>query len=362
MSGGGTAGHVFPALAVAELLRADGDDVRFVGSSTGQEASLVPAAGFGFVPVRVASAQTRVSLHTVRALWLSLTGARQVRPLVRSADVVVGIGGYASAPAIIAARLAGTPIVLIEPNAVPGIVNRFAARWARAIATTFEATTDRLETRGRIVRTGNPVRARIASVSADRGPRREEGLAAFALEPDRRTVVVLGGSQGARQLDRIVAGAMAALAGRRDLQLVVSAGAANVADVAPAAASAEAVLVRVEAFIERVDLALAVADIAVARAGSGTVSELAVCGVPSILVPYPHATEDHQTANARELADAGGAEVVAEADLTSAALVERIDGLLGDGARLDGMRAAMERWSSPDAGERIAALVREVAA
>jgi UDP-N-acetylglucosamine--N-acetylmuramyl-(pentapeptide) pyrophosphoryl-undecaprenol N-acetylglucosamine transferase len=362
MSGGGTAGHVFPALAVAELLRADGHDVRFVGSSTGQEASLVPAASFEFVPVRVASAQTRVSLHTLRALWLTLASARRVRPLVRSADVVVGIGGYASAPAIVAARLSGTPIVLVEQNAVPGLVNRIAARWARAVATTFEATTDRLSTRARIVRTGNPVRAAIASVRADRGTRRTEAIAAFELDPTRRTVVVLGGSLGARQLDRIVIGAIAALAGRGDLQLVVSAGASNVAEVEPAAAAADAVLVRVEAFIERVDLALAVADLAVARAGSGTVSELAVCGVPSILVPYPHATEDHQTANARELAEAGGAEVVAEADLTADALVERIDRLLDDGERLDAMRAAMVRWSSPEAGERIAALVREVAA
>jgi UDP-N-acetylglucosamine--N-acetylmuramyl-(pentapeptide) pyrophosphoryl-undecaprenol N-acetylglucosamine transferase len=362
MAGGGTAGHVFPAVAVAERLRAAGHDVRFVGSSEGQEAALVPAAGFPFVPLRVASAQTRVSLHAAKALWLSLAAARAVRPLVRSCDVVVGIGGYASAPAIIAARRTRTPLVVIEQNAVPGVVNRWAARRARVVATTFAAAADRLPAGTRIERTGNPIRRAIGEVAAAHDERRDEALRAFDLDGDRRTVSVLGGSQGARTLDRIVAGAIGELRNRGDLQLLVATGPAHVEEVAPAARASGDLLVRVVGFIDRVDLALAVSDLAVARAGSGTLAELSACGVPSILVPYPHATEHHQDANAREVERAGGAEVALEPTLGPAALAARISSLMADDARRAQMREAMLGWSRPDADERIAALVLEAAA
>ncbi|MDH4111269.1 MAG: undecaprenyldiphospho-muramoylpentapeptide beta-N-acetylglucosaminyltransferase [Actinomycetota bacterium] len=362
MSGGGTAGHVFPALAVAERLREAGHDVRFVGSASGQEASLVPAEGFVFVPVRVSSAQTRFSMHTAKAVWMSLAASRAVRSLVRSADVVVGIGGYASAPAILAARRSRTPIALIEQNAVPGVVNRFAARWARVVATTFEATAERLPRSTRVVRTGNPIRREIAEVAEQRGERRTDGLRVFDLEEGRVTVSVFGGSQGALQLDRTVAAAVADLADRADLQLLVATGPDHVDVLAPAVEVAGELLVRVEAFIERMDLALAVSDLAVARAGSGTVSELAAVGVPSILVPYPHATEQHQTANAREVERAGGADVVLESALSPGGFVERITALARDGARRSAMRDAMLSWSRPEADAAIAELVVEAAA
>lgn len=358
MSGGGTAGHVFPALAVAERLREDGHDVVFAGSAAGQEASLVPRAGFPFTPLRVSSAQARLSPRAVRAVLRSLSAARTVRPLVRATSVVVGIGGYASAPALLAARRSHVPIVLIEQNAVPGVVNRIAARSALAVATTFGATEHRLPTGVRIVRAGNPVRRSIAQVESSRAARRAEGFALFELAADRPTVLVLGGSLGARQLDRTVSGAIAEL-GDRDLQLLVAAGPAHVGEIARPPGG---VPLRVFGFIERMDLALAIADVAVARAGSGTIAELAACGIPSILVPYPHATENHQEANAREIEEAGGAEVALEAQLTSRTLVERLDGLLGDAARRQEMRDAMLRWARPEADREIADLVQACAA
>lgn len=362
MSGGGTAGHVFPAVAVAERLREAGHEVRFVGSARGQEASLVPAGGFPFTSVRVASAQTRLSLHTLRALYLALAAARAVRPLVRSADVVVGIGGYASAPAILAARRSGTPIVLIEQNGVPGVVNRIAARWASVVATTFEATAGRLPPSTRVVRTGNPIRRQITEVASDRDERRTQALREFQLDGERLTVSVLGGSQGARRLDQLVAATIGELRDRSDLQLLVATGPDHVEEVAPAAGSAGQLLVRVVGFIERMDLALAVTDLAVARSGSGTLSELAACGVPSIFVPYPHATENHQEANARELERAGAADVMLEPAMSGALLGERIAVLLADEPRRASMTTAMLRWASPDADRSIADLVMEVAA
>ena len=362
MAGGGTAGHVFPAIAVADRLREAGHEVRFVGSGSGQEASLVPVAGYRFDAVPVESAQTRISLRSARALWRSLRAAGTVYPLVRAADVVVGIGGYASAPAILAARAARRPVVLIEQNSVPGIVNRVAARWARVVATTFESTAARLPTRTRVVRTGNPLRRSVAEVASHTTDRRAEGLDAFELRADRRTVSVFGGSQGALHLDRIVAEAIEPLCRRADLQLLVAAGPGREVELELAASRSGDLLVRVVGFIDRMDLALAVTDLAVSRAGSGHLAELSACGVASILVPYPHATEHHQEANARELERAGAAEVVLEHDLSPAVLAERIASALGDEERLRSMSQAARAWARPDADERIAALVRVVAA
>jgi UDP-N-acetylglucosamine--N-acetylmuramyl-(pentapeptide) pyrophosphoryl-undecaprenol N-acetylglucosamine transferase len=362
MAGGGTAGHVFPAIAVADRLREKGHEVRFVGSGSGQEASLVPAAGYRFEAVRVESAQRRLSVRSARALWRSVRAARAVRPLIRSADVVVGIGGYASAPAILAARMSRRPIVLIEQNSVPGVVNRVGARWARAVATTFEATAARLPAQTRVVRTGNPIRESVAEVATNGAALRRDAVDAFDLRAERRTVSVFGGSQGALHLDRTVAAAIEPLRRRADLQILVAAGPGREKEVVAAPESSGELLVRVVGFIERMDLALAVTDLAVSRAGAGHLAELSACGVPAILVPYPHATEHHQEANARELERAGAAEVLLEADMTPARLAERVTAVLGDEVRLRSMGDAARAWARPDADERIAELVMEAAA
>lgn len=368
LAGGGTAGHVFPALAVAEILRDRGAEATFVGAARGQEARLVPAAGFPFLPVEVRSAQSRMSPGSVGALVMALRGSRFVRPVVAAADVAVGIGGYASAPAVLAARRTRTPLVLIEQNSVPGAVNRIGARWAWAVATTFAATADRLPSDARVVRTGNPVRPAILAVPERRADLRAEACAAFGLEPGRRTVVVLGGSQGALHLDQAIAEAVAVLIDRRDLQILVATGPAHL-DVLRSAATPTGspgdpsrVLVRAVGFVERMDLALAVADLAVTRAGSGHVAELAVTGLPSILVPYPHATEDHQTSNARELVDAGAAELLPDAALSSERLADAILSVMQDHRRRSSMAAAAAGWAMPDAAVSIADLVEEAAA
>ena len=362
IAGGGTAGHVFPALALAERLAAEGAHVTFVGSSAGQEARLVPDRGYAFFPLRVASAQTRVSLGTAKALWLTLRGARILRPLVGRADVVVGIGGYASAPAILAARRTKTPLVLVEQNSVPGIVNRVGSRWAAAVAVTFSDTASQLHHGVRVERTGNPVRADILAVPTDRARIVTEAREVFGLDADRRTVAVFGGSQGALHLDEVLAAALPLLRGRADLQLLVAAGPAHEDVVRSAVPSAGTVPVRVYGFIDRMDLALGVADLAVTRAGSGHIAELAVCGIPAILVPYPHATENHQDANARELERSGAAKVLSDQGLSPEALAQAILDLMDDHAARSGMAQAMLKWARPDAAERLAALVTEVAA
>ena len=362
IAGGGTAGHVFPALALADRLKAQGAAVTFVGSAAGPEAGFVPQAGYPFQALRVASAQTRLSLGAVKALWFALAGARAIRPLIAQSDVVVGIGGYASAPALLAARRTKTPVVLIELNSVPGMVNRIASRWASAVAVVFSDTAERLHRGVRVERTGNPVRVAIVRVPANRERLAAEARELFGLATDRRTVVVFGGSLGALHLDQIIAGVIPLLRDRTDLQLLVATGSAHVDVVRAALADAGDLPVRVFGFIDRMDLALAVADLAVTRAGSGHIAELAVCGVPAIFVPYPHATENHQEANARELERSGAATVLLDPGLSSEALAEAILVLMDDDVARAAMARAIQAWGKPDAVDRLAALVAQVAA
>lgn len=361
LTGGGTAGHVFPALAVAgELRDSHGASVTFIGATDGQEARLVPDAGFPFLGLRVRSAQSRLSPATLGAVALAFRGARACRGTVANADVVVSIGGFASASAVLAARRTRRPLVLMEPNSVPGAVNRIAARWADVVATTFAATERRLPAGVRVERTGNPIRPQIAAVATDRARLRVEAARAFDLREDRTTVLVVGGSQGARHLDEVLAQSLPALADRTDVQILVSTGPANLDIVGGAVDTGVPLLVRAVPFIERMDRALAIADLAVSRAGA-SVAELAACGLASILVPYPHATENHQEANALEMVAAGAATMLRDADLSSSTLTAGILDLVDDERTRAAMGAAATAWARPDAAGRIAALAVEVA-
>ncbi|HEY7667450.1 MAG TPA: undecaprenyldiphospho-muramoylpentapeptide beta-N-acetylglucosaminyltransferase [Actinomycetota bacterium] len=360
VAGGGTAGHVFPAVALAERLREDGHEVGFVGSPDGQEARLVPAAGFPFHAVRAQKMVRTASIRTVGAPVVALRSVRDARPFVRGARVVVGVGGYVSAPAVLAARRAGAKVVLHEQNAIPGLANRLLSRRAEVVALSFADAGSRFPRRTRSVVTGNPVRTAIAAVPEGRPALIAEARASLDLEPGRTTVCVFGGSQGAQALDRLVAGAADALAGRADLQLLVLTGPANLELLRPAVERDGPLRVRAVGFLERIELALAVADLAVSRGGSGHLAELTVCGVPAIVVPYPHATENHQEANARELERAGAVEVAVEASLTPAGLARRIERLADDADRRAGMRRLAIAWAKPDADRRLADVVEEV--
>jgi UDP-N-acetylglucosamine--N-acetylmuramyl-(pentapeptide) pyrophosphoryl-undecaprenol N-acetylglucosamine transferase len=348
---------VFPAVALAERLREDGHGVSFVGSPDGQEARLVPAAGFTFHAVRAQKMVRTASLRTAMAPVVALRSVRDARPFVRGADVVVGVGGYVSAPAVLAARRAGARVVLHEQNAIPGLANRLLSRRADVVALSFADASTRLPRRARTVVTGNPVRAAIVAVPDRREALAEEARSELGLERARVTVCVFGGSQGARALDRLVVEAADALSRRADLQLLVLTGSANEELLRPAVERERALRVRAVGFLDRIDLALAVADLAVSRGGSGHLAELTVCGVPAIVVPYPHATENHQEANARELERAGAVEVALEGTLTAAELAGRIERLADDPGRRTAMSAAAGAWAKPDADRRLAAVV-----
>jgi UDP-N-acetylglucosamine--N-acetylmuramyl-(pentapeptide) pyrophosphoryl-undecaprenol N-acetylglucosamine transferase len=363
LAGGGTAGHVFPAIALAERLQGrHGVTVEFVGSAQGQEARLVPIAGFAFHGIAAQQMPRTVSAEALRAPFTALVSVRACRPIVARADVVVGMGGYASLPAVLAARWMKKPLVLHEQNAVPGIVNRLAARWATTVAVSFVDAIPRFASRSnRTVVTGNPVREQILRVPEHREALAKEACAELDLDPGVPTVLVAGGSLGALALDRLVAEAILVLEGRADLQVLALTGPGHLADIQSVASSVTAPRVRALEFLDRMELGYAVADLALARAGAGGVSELAVCGVPSLLVPYPHATANHQEANARELERSGAAAVTLESSLTPRVLASSLTSLLADEEARRRMSAAGLAWARPDAAAHLARVVVEAA-
>lgn len=361
IAAGGTGGHVFPALALAERLTGEhGADVRFVGSPNGQEATRIPAAGYTFHAVEALPFYREISWRAAKAPWVALRSMARCRPWVEGADVAVGLGGYVSVPPMLAARRARVRSVLHEPNAVPGLATRLLARSAAAVAIAFEDARTRLPRHARVELTGYPIREDVVGEPAHRAALAEEARVVLDLDAARRTVLVIGGSQGAEHLNEVVTGAVALLEDRTDVQLVVLTGPERATQSLPSLAGDGGVLVRAIPFLDRMELVYAAADLVVARAGATTLAELAVCGIPSILVPYPYATENHQEANAREFERAGAAEVVLDGALTPRVFADRVSALLGDQDRLDRMGGCARARAKPDAAERFARLIVEV--
>ena len=356
VAGGGTAGHVFPALALANRLVAEGHEVRFAGTAQGQEARLVPEAGFAFETIRARPLVRAVSVRAVTAPLVALRAVGECRPLVEAADVVVGMGGYVSVPVALAALRSRRPLVLHEQNAVPGLANRILSRPARAVALSFAEAVRSFPARSRIAVTGNPVREPILAVQEDRKRLAKEARSELGLDEGRQTLVVFGGSQGALHLNRAIVGAVGFL-DRDDLQVVLLTGPAHVESIARALPAKPRVPVHVRGFLERMELAYAVADLVVARAGATTIAEIAVCAVPSILIPYPYATGRHQEANARALQRAGGAWMVLDDTLDGPVLAESVGRLLDQPERSREMGERARAWSRPDAAEALARVV-----
>jgi UDP-N-acetylglucosamine--N-acetylmuramyl-(pentapeptide) pyrophosphoryl-undecaprenol N-acetylglucosamine transferase len=360
VAGGGTAGHVFPALALAAELRSDGHEVRFAGTAAGQENLLVREAGFPFVAVEARPLERKVSVRAVTAPFAAMRSVKTCRPLVEAADVVVGMGGYVSVPVALAALRSRRPLVLHEQNAVPGLANRTFARPARTVALAFAEARRALPRRTHTLVTGNPVRPQILAVPAERDRLAKEAFEELDLETGRRTVVVFGGSQGALHINRAVAAALPTM-DPADLQMLLLTGPAHV-DAVRSSLPDAGPPVRVVGFLERMELAYAVADVVIARAGAMTIAEVTVCGLPSVLIPYPYATGRHQEANARALQRAGGATMVLDDELDGGILTERIAWLLGDDERRREMAERASAWSRPNAARALADAVTEAGA
>lgn len=359
IAGGGTAGHLLPGLAVAEELVARGHprrSIHFVGAARGIEAQVVPAAGFEVTLLPGRGIQRRLSVESLRAVWGLLRGAVTAIGLMRrrSPQVVVVLGGYAAAACAAAAVLWRVPIVVMDQNARAGAVNRLAARFASACAVPFAGTD-----LPRAVVTGNPVRAEVASRATQRDPlaaRRELGL-----PTDRHLLAVFAGSLGARRLNDSVAAAVeGAWADRDDLAVHHVVGAREWEERGlqrDREVPDHGVVHNPVRYEDRMELVLDAADLVLCRSGGTTVAELAVMGTPSVLVPLPIATRDHQRANAVELLDAGAAVLVPDDELDAPRLVAEVDAVLADPVRLATMATAARSLGRPGAAAAVADLV-----
>jgi len=346
IAAGGTAGHVVPALAVADALRAEGAQVAFIGGSRA-EAQLVPAAGFELHALAVEGLSRTSPVRAARALGLAALAAPRARALLGklAPGAVMGAGGYVAGPVGLAALSRRVPLVLTEADSHLGVTNRLLAPFARRVCLAFPIA-GRDEPRYRV--TGRP----IPAFAHDRAQARRR----FGIEPDATCVLVFGGSLGARSINLAAIDAFADqpfrvlhVCGRRDHPELTARALRDGYDL------------REYLDLEEFADALAAADLALARSG-GSVFEIAAHGLPAILVPYPHASGNHQQANARWMADAGAAVVIADAQLSAPSLREAVAALLGDRERLAAMAAAAESLARPDAAREVAQELLEAAA
>lgn len=346
---GGTGGHIFPALAVAEVLRARAVPVVWLGTRTGLEARVVPAARIPMDWLDVGGLRGKGAGGWLRAPWTLTRALRQAMRALRARRPrsVLGMGGYVAGPGGVAARLLGIPLVVHEQNSVPGLTNKLLARIARRVLTGFDGALGQ-----RSVFVGNPVREAIAALpDPDQRYRGRE---------DALRLLVLGGSLGARALNETVPAALATLPVESRPEIRHQAGSRTL-DLAREHYARHAVTADVSAFIDDMAEAYAWADLVICRAGALTVAELAAAGVPAVFVPFPHAVDDHQTTNARYLADADAARVIQESALSPAVLGRLLAELLAGRAELLAMARRARALGRPDAAARVADVCLEVA-
>lgn len=353
LAGGGTAGHVEPALATADALRRSDPTSQLVllGTERGLETRLVPERGYELALIPPVPLPRRPTPELARLPWRIRKAVREVQGVLRShrADVLAGFGGYVALPAYLAARRARVPIVVHEANARPGLANRVGARLTPYVASAAPEST----LRG-AEHVGMPLRRAIATL--DRPALRGEARAYFGLAPDRPTLLVFGGSQGARRLNAAVAGAAPALAAA-GVQVLHAVGGGNEGDAPSPAGDLPYVVVP---YIDRMDLAYAAVDLALCRSGAMTCAELTAVGLPAVYVPLPHGNGE-QRLNAAPLVQAGAGLIVDDAGLTPAWVREHLPSLLTDGERLAVMGKAAARLGRPDADERLVAMIRQAA-
>ncbi len=359
VTGGGTGGHVYPGIAVAETLRELEPDaeILFVGGRDGLEATAVPQAGFEFVAVPARGLVGKKLTAVPAAIWSAVRGLLASLGIMRSfdPDVVFATGGYVSASVALAAKAARKPLLLHEQNSVPGLTNRLLSRIADEVHLNVPTARKFFPKRRHLRLSGNPIRPGLLQSGSP-----FEARESFGLAPDRPTVLVMGGSQGARSINRAVVGAVPRLVARSPMQFLIQTGRRDhrwVSRKLRQLGSRAVVL----PFIEEMGRAYAAADLVVARAGAMTLAELSTCGKASILVPYPHAAYNHQEENARVFVDAGAAVMILDADLDSLRLARTIARLMGSPRRLRRLSSNALLMGRPDAARKIAGRIRAYA-
>lgn len=352
ISGGGTGGHIFPAVSIANAIRQiDPDvDILFVGAEGRMEMEKVPTAGYKIVGLPVVGFQRTLSLQNLTfffKLYKSINKAKKVLNDFRP-DVVVGVGGYASGPMLRSAQKKDIPTLIQEQNSYAGVTNKLLATKAKVICVAYEGM-ERYFPREKIILTGNPVRQDLVNLES----KREEARRYFDIPEGKKVMLVLGGSLGARTINRSIIRYMPDLAVRQDLVVIWQTGKLYYIDLKQELSAYDSRNIRLFDFITRMDLAFSAADIIISRAGAGTISELCLVGKPAILVPSPNVAEDHQTKNALSLVNRDAAMMISDVKAQEELVILALE-LINDESKRKKLSENITRLALPDAAKEIA--------
>jgi UDP-N-acetylglucosamine--N-acetylmuramyl-(pentapeptide) pyrophosphoryl-undecaprenol N-acetylglucosamine transferase len=358
LAGGGTGGHIYPGIAVAEELRRRNprNEILFVGSARGIEAKLVPEAGFAIELLPVTGFPRKPGPGQLAALFRFLVSlVRVARLLLRwKPDVVLGTGGYVSGPAVLVAVFFRVPTLIQEQNSIPGITNRLLGNLVREVHINFSESRAYFRKKANLRLTGNPIRMRPVGGGTARTYER------FRLDENRKTVFVFGGSLGAHSINRALLDALPRFDESDQLQIIIQTGTEDY-DMVLSAVRRGRIQVTVRSYLPKIEEAYGIADLVVSRAGAMTLSEITAFGLPAVLVPYPHAVYNHQVVNARALVSKGAAEMILDSELSGETLAATIRRLLKDPARLRSMSQNARSLARHDARERIAMAIERLA-
>ena len=365
LTGGGTGGHIYPALTLAEALKEQRPEAEFiyVGRATGLEAEVVAKSGMAYAAIESGGIAGLGAAARLSGAWRAMRGVFQARRIMRlwQPDVAIGCGGYVSGPVLLGARLAGVPALVLEADINPGMASRIAGRWAAGVFVSYAAARPYFPAQTPVFALGMPVRRAVLAVS------REQGRAAFGYGPEERVVLIFGGSGGAKAIHAASVAAARHLLSQPQVRVLHAAGLRYYEQVRADYAAAGIDLdkpgqLQLVPYIHNMPEALAAADVAVTRAGMTTLAELTARGVPAVVIPSPNVARNHQEANARLLAEAGAAVLLREADLSGEGLAAAVLGLLGDPAALAAMAAASRGLGRPEAAQAIAAQILSIVA
>lgn len=363
VSGGGTGGHIYPALTLIRTLQQKVDklEVLYVGTHAGLEADIIPKEGIPFATVDLQGFKRSLSPENLLRAARAIKGVGKAMGIVRKfqPDVVVGTGGYVCGPVLMAASLLRIPSLIQEQNVIPGITNKILSKFVNKIATGYQEANGAFPA-NKVVFTGNPIRQEVMA------QRQEADYEAFDLHPGTTTILVSGGSRGARTINRAMVEVLKHYAGRRDVQILHATGKGEYEDIISRISAAgldlqQADNIKVKPYLYNMPQAMAIADLAIFRAGATGLAELTAKGIPAILVPYPYAAENHQEHNARAVEKAGAARVILNKDLTAQGLIQAIDELIGKPEKLQAMAKASAKLGRPEAADTISELIIELA-
>lgn len=354
ISGGGTGGHIFPALAIANALKrlAPETEILFVGAEGRMEMEKVPAAGYKIIGLEIQGINRSSLWKNVSLPWKLLKSMQKSRRILKefSPDVAVGVGGYASGPLLLAARKLSVPYLIQEQNSFAGVTNKNLGAGAAKVCVAFEGM-ERFFPSDRILLTGNPIRPEAVQISG----KRENAMSFFGLDPSKKTILLTGGSLGARTLNEVMSTGYGDLV-KENIQVIWQCGSYYY----DALKSIQAVGIRVYPFIKEMDLAYAAADLVISRAGAGTIAELCAVGKPVILVPSPNVAEDHQTKNAQALTEKDAAVMIRDHEAKDQ-LILAARALLSDENRTQALSSNISRLALLDADTVIAEEVLKLA-